>query len=347
MRSAPPRVRTSWQIVATFAAAALVLAGCGAANVAAQRVDGTPARSISVPLTNVGCTLSDFCVAVGTSSASVGPTSVAEFVTPAGNWFPLSLPATASPLVTSTACTKTQCLVGGSQPGRDLLWLFSAIGHSLAVATPPPGGRGVDALTCHEINCALVDTGAVGAVPRFSLSADGGLTWTEPIAMAWASGDAVTSLACGTAFDCVVSALTPHHQVSLYATRDGGTTWTQRSTPSTWTALTSISCAKIHCVALASVAGASKVVRSSNLGTSWTSASLKQQSNALACVTLTSCVVVGQLADATPWLATLRAGITNNVSLRYVPTPLLDVACGTKRCAAIGVTTVLSVPAPG
>jgi hypothetical protein len=33
-----------------------------------------------------------------------------------------------------------------------------------------------------------------------------------------------------------------------------------------------------------------------------------------------------------------------NASLRYVPTPLLNVACGAKRCAAIGVTTMLSVP---
>jgi hypothetical protein len=34
------------------------------------------------------------------------------------------------------------------------------------------------------------------------------------------------------------------------------------------------------------------------------------------------------------------------VTLRYVPTPLLNVACGSKVCAAIGVTTLLSVPVP-
>ncbi len=346
MRTAPTRVRTSWRLVATFGVAALVLASCATAKVAIQRVNGTPARSISVPLTNVGCTLSDFCVAVGTSSAGVGPTSVAEFVTPAGNWFPLALPAVPSPLLTSTACTKTQCLLGGSQPGHDLLWRFSAIGHTLGVATPPPGGIGIDALTCDELNCALVDTNALGATPRLSLSADGGLTWTDPIDMTWASGDAITSLACGAVFDCVVSALSSHHQVMLYVTRDGGTTWTQRVTPATWTTLTSISCTKLRCVALASTASASELVRSKNIGNSWTSVSLRQQSNALACTTLTSCVVVGQLSNATPWLATLHAGTTTNASLRYVPTPLLDVACGTKKCAAIGVTTLLSVPAP-
>jgi hypothetical protein len=347
MNAAPTRVLTSWRLVATFGVAALVLASCGTTNVAtAQRVNGTPARSISVPLTNVSCTRSDFCLAVGTSSASVGPSSVLEFVTPSGHWFPLAPPATVSPLVTSTACTKTECLVGGSQPGHDLLWRFTSIGHTIAVATPPPGGIGIDALNCDELNCALVDTSAVGATPRLSLSADGGLTWTDPIDMAWASGDAITSLACGAVFDCVVSALTPHHLVSLYATRDGGTTWFQRVTPTAWTTLTSISCANLRCVALANTSGSSKLVRSTDLGKSWTSTSLKQESNALACTTLTSCVIVGQLSNAAPWLATTTRGTTTNVSLRYVPTPLLNVACGTKRCAAIGVTTLLSVPAP-
>jgi hypothetical protein len=339
-------VRTSWRLVATFGVATLVLASCGTAKVAIQRGNGTPARSISVPFTNVGCALNDYCVAIGTSSANVGPTSVAEFATPLGHWFSLALPAIASPLITSTACTGTQCLLGGSQPGRDLLWRFNSVGHVLGVATPPPGGIGIDALTCDELNCALVDTNALGATPRFSLSADGGLTWTDPLDMTWANGDAITSLACGAVFDCVVSALSQSHQVSLYVTRDGGTTWTQRVTPATWTTLTSLSCAKLRCVALANTAGASKLARSKNLGKSWTSVSLKQQANSLACTTLTSCVVVGQLSNATPWLASLRAGTTINVSLRYVPTPLLDVACGTKTCAAIGVTTLLNVPAP-
>ncbi|HVA53555.1 MAG TPA: hypothetical protein VNF05_08570 [Acidimicrobiales bacterium] len=346
MSPAPIRVRTGWRLVAAMAVAALVLASCGTAKVVIQRVNGTPARSISVPLTNVGCTLSNFCVAVGTSSASVGPTAVGEFATPSGHWFPLALPPSASPLITSTACTRTQCLLAGSQPGRDLLWRFSATGHTLVVATPPPGGIGVDALTCDGLNCALVDTSALGATPRLSLSADGGLTWTVPLDMTWANGDAVTSLACGAIFDCVVSALSPRHQVTLYVTGDGGATWTQRATPPTWTSLTSLSCVNLRCVALANTIGTSKLLRSTNLGKSWTSVRLKQQANALACTTMTSCVVVGQLSNASPWLVTLRAGITSDVSLLYVPTPLLDVACGTKTCAAIGVTTLLNVRAP-
>lgn len=346
MSPAPSRVRTRWQLVATFGVAALVLASCGTTTATRERLNGTPARSISVPLTNVGCASNDYCVAVGTSSANVGPTSVGEFATPIGHWFPLALPASSSPLITTTACTNTQCLLGGSQPGRDLLWRFNSVGHVLGVATPPPGGIGIVALSCDELNCALVDTNALGAASRFSISADGGLTWTDPIDMTWAGGDAVTSLACGAVFDCVVTALTPRHQLSFYVTRDGGTTWTQRVTPPSWTTLTSLSCAKLHCVALASTTGASKLVRTNNFGKSWTSVSLTGQSNALACTTLSSCVIVGQRSNATSWLATVHAGTTRNVTLRYVPTPLEGVACGSKVCAAIGVTTLLSVPAP-
>jgi hypothetical protein len=54
--------------------------------------------------------------------------------------------------------------------------------------------------------------------------------------------------------------------------------------------------------------------------------------------------VVGQRADGRAWLAFARGKATSNVALRYVPSSLLAVACGSKVCAAIGVTTVVSVP---
>jgi hypothetical protein len=346
MRLARTRLRTGLRLVTTLGVGALVLASCGTAKVVAPRLSGTPALSISVPLSNVGCTLNDVCVAVGTSSESLGPTSVGEFATPKGHWANLTLPTTTSPLITSIACSGTQCLLGGSQPGRDLLWHFDASGDALSVATPPPGGVGIDALTCDGLNCALVDTSALTDTPRFSFSADGGLTWSNPLDMTWATSDAITSFSCGAVFNCVVGALSSNHQLSLYATSDGGTTWSARVTPSSWTDLSSLSCARDRCVALASTNGTSLLVRSRNLGDSWTSVSLAEQANALACTNVTSCVVVGQHADETPWLATVHKSATTTVALRYVPTPLLNVACGSKVCAAIGVTTLLSVPSP-
>jgi hypothetical protein len=162
--------------------------------------------------------------------------------------------------------------------------------------------------------------------------------------MSWAKGDTITALACGAVFDCLVGALSAHHRFVLYVTRDGGVTWNQRSTSSAWTSMTSLSCAQLHCVALASTAHSSELIRSNTFARAWTSVSLGQRATALACWTLTSCVVVGQRSNATPWLATVNSGAPVNATLRYVPTPLLGVACGTKRCAAIGVTTVVDVP---
>lgn len=344
MNSAPTRVHLGLRLVAILSGAALLLASCGPSRAMSQRLSGTPAFSISVPLSAVGCTLNDVCLAVGTSSASVGPTSVGEFSTPAGRWLHLTLPTSTSPLITSVACSGSGCLVGGSLPGRDLLWRFADASDALIAATAPPGGIGIEALTCNELNCALVDTSARDGVPRFSFSADDGLTWTNALSMSWASGDAITSLSCGAVFDCLVGALSPRHRLVLYVTRDGGATWNKRLTPSAWTTLTSLSCEQLRCVALASTANSSKLIHSSTFARTWSSVSLSQHANALACSTRTSCVVVGQRQNETPWLATVQDGAAVNASLRYVPTPLLNVACGTKLCAAIGVTTVLSVP---
>jgi hypothetical protein len=337
-------VRTGVRLVAILGVGALGLASCASTPVAGQRLSGTPALSISVPLSGVGCTFDNVCLAVGTSSASVGPTAVGEFSTPRGRWFALALPNSPSRLITSIACSESSCLLAGSQPGRDLLWRFDATNHALSIAIPPPAGVGVDALNCAGLNCALVDTSAQVGVPRFSFSADGGLSWTNPLAMSWAKGDTITTLACGAVFDCLVGALSPRHHFVLYATRDGGVTWNEQATPRTWTTMTSLTCAQLRCVALASTAHSSLLIRSNAFARSWTSVSLSQHANALACSTWSTCVVVGQRASETPWLATVRQSATVSASLRYVPTALLGVACGTKRCAAIALTTVLSVP---
>jgi hypothetical protein len=340
------RARTTLGLIAAIAVGALVLASCGTVAVKKQvHLSGTPALSISVPLSNVGCTLNDACVAVGTSSANVGPTAIAEFSSPKGNWFNLALPPTPSPLITSTACSGTQCLLGGSRPGGDLLWLFEATGHVLSAVTTPTGGIGVDALSCNGLNCAFVDTSAQGGTTRFSESANGGTTWSTPLAMPWSQGDAITTLSCATASDCLVGSLSAQHKFSLYATTDAGVTWSANETPSSWSTLSSLSCQKRDCVALASTAKASKLVRSKNAGRTWSSLSLGEEASAVACTT-SNCVVVGQRSNGKAWLATVHDGTTVNVALRYVPSPLLNVACGTKVCAALGVTTLLSVPSP-
>ncbi len=347
MTAADARRRgTTPRVLAGLVLAGLVLAACGATAVApVPHLMGIPATSISVPLTNVGCTRNDVCLAVGTSATSDGLTAVGEFSTARSPWIDLALPATNSPLITATACAGTACLIGGSRPGSDLLWLFSASTHHVRVTSAPAGGLGVDALSCAGFGCAVVDNGGAGQPPRISFTTDE-TTWSTPVPLPWAEGDALSSLACGDSADCLVSALNPEQRVVLYATNDAGATWTVRTTPASWTALTSLSCTGQRCDGLATITAGSLAVRTTNLGRSWTHVALPAGASAMGCAALTDCVAVGRNSDDTAWLAGVARTSTESVRLRYVPTPLLDVACGSKLCAAIGVTTLVSIPLP-
>ncbi|MCU1364028.1 MAG: hypothetical protein JWM55_1856 [Acidimicrobiaceae bacterium] len=338
------RMRSAPRLFVVFGVGALILASCTAAPTSAPRALGTPAFSISVPLTNVGCTRNDVCVAVGTSSVSVGPNAVGEYASPGGRWFHLTLPPSPSPVVDAAACSGTTCLFGGSGPRSDLLWLFNANGDTVDALTAPPGGIGIESLACHDLICALVDTGVAGDVPRLSVSSDGGRTWGAPTALPWAKGEAVTTLSCGTLLACAIGTLSATHQFSLRVTEDGGTTWSTRPTPSAWTSLRSLSCAARRCVALASEGETSALVRSRTFTRTWSSLTLPAQANTLACTTFSTCFVAGQRSNGAGWLARVHDRAVTTVQLRYVPTPLLGAACGTKVCAAVGVTTVLSIP---
>jgi len=339
-------VRVPSRLIALLCLSAVVLASCGTTAVVVKtHLDGTPAISISVPLSEVSCTLNDVCVTVGTATNGDGPTSVAEFSSPKGNWFNLAIPATFPTLLNSVACSGSECLLGGSRPGQDLLFQFDSHGHTLTSVAPPTGGIGISALTCNATACALIDSGTTGE-PRFSVSSDEGTTWTNPAPVAWPKGDAITAFTCGSALECAVGVLSVSHTFSLYVTTDGGATWNESTTPSAWTALTSLSCVAERCEGLASTSSSSLLVRSKTFARTWKSAKLAQPTAALACFTFSRCVAVGERSSAKPWLATIHDDSATDVDLRYVPSPLLSVACGSKVCAAIGVTTLVNVPAP-
>lgn len=340
-------MRTGWRVAVVLAVGAVTLASCGtpSTTVAPVHLSGTPALSFAVPLTNVSCTLNDVCVAIGSSGSAAGPTSVAEFATPHGHWLNLALPATSSILLTTIACSGSQCLLGGSSPGHDVLWLFDSHGSSLTALTPPPQGIGVSSLACNAAACALVDTGP-GGVPRFSLSSDAGTTWSTPSPLHFAKSDAITTFSCGSASSCALGLMTPAHVFSLYVSNDGGSTWSLETTPSTWTTLTSLTCQLRRCVALATTAHTSQLVRSTTFARTWkVVVTLTHPASSVACTTGARCVVVGQRAGGHAWLSLMHGKSVAGVTLRYVPSPLLGVACGSKVCAAIGITTLVSVPA--
>jgi hypothetical protein len=305
-------------------------------------MSGTPALSFETPLTSVACTRNDVCVAIGSSATGSGPTSVVEFATPHGHWFNEALPSSTSILLTAVSCTGSQCLLTGSSPGNDVLWLFDSHTHALSILTSPAGGIGASAVTCNQVVCGLIDTGTDG-IPRFLTSSDAGSTWSTPEPLHFAKSDVISDFTCATASTCALGLVTLSHQFSLYVTSNGGASWQFQAVPSSWTTMTSLTCNEEKCDALASTSSNSLLVHSSNFATTWTTIKLADSASAAACVELTRCVVVGQRSDEA-WLSTMQRSTSSPVKLKYVPSPLLDVACGAKVCAAIAITTLLSFP---
>jgi hypothetical protein len=233
----------------------------------------------------------------------------------------------------------------GSQSNADLVWRYSATSHVISVVTPPTGASGVEAISCYaSLTCAVLDSATNG--PRFLVTHDGGRAWSTPISFGVPSQDTVTSLSCTSNLECIASFLNASNGIIVYTSSDGGTTWTPRTDFSTvtWAALTSLNCAGKKCLGLAKLSTGWRIVRTDNLGKTWSKvASLRSSILSLACASLERCVIGGMKGSSSPWLATVTSGSVTPVKLKYVPTQIADVACGSNICAAIAVTTVMTL----
>lgn len=325
--------------------AGLALSACGTSAPPQPHLNlsGVPARSISVALAQVGCTRNDACVAVGSSTTAAGLEATGEFSTPRSPWIALRLPAVDSPSIIAVGCGPTTCLIGGAQPGGDLIWTFSASTHEVTTLAAPSGGAAVEGVSCASNECALIDAAADGGAPRWSLSTDGGESWSTPTPLAWATGDVVTSVACANADNCLVAARDGTDHALAESTSDGGATWTARATPSSWVALSSLVCTGATCLGLAQSGSRSLLVRTTTTRPRWRSTALDGPATSLGCTGARTCVAAGGSGDR-PFLEVVTGSVQHTADLRYVPTALVAVACGTKRCAAIGDTTLLDVP---
>jgi hypothetical protein len=335
--------RTTWLGAGIFCAAALVLAGCGSTPaVVVPHITGTPSASIDVALQKVACTTSGTCITVGADDSAVSPSAVGEVAHANGRWSPITLPSTLSQTVTALSCWSSQCLIGGAQPNSDSLWNYSPSGQSVSLATPPSGGRGISALDCFAKSaCALIDGTGITGASRLSFTSDG-TTWSTPVTMPWTIGDGVTALSCNDDLNCLVAATNSRNHVLLEATHDGGLTWTVRPVPPTWMTMTSLDCVALNCVALANTSSSTQLVRTGTNFRLFKTVSLPNIASALSCARLSRCVLAGQTSSNAPWLATLKGSKIHTLALQYVPSQLVDVACGVKTCAAIGASTVLT-----
>lgn len=322
-----------------IAAAGLALAGCASATV--TTLAGVPSASIEVPLSVVGCTSTDTCLALGTSNSASGPSALAEQRRAGGTWRALRVPSAPSSRLGAMACSHTACLAGGEQPSGDLLWRYDALTNTLSVASAPGGGRGVVALSCaSDTNCALVDEASVVGPARLSLTSDAGATWTTPTTIPGTLNTTVTGLACTSETTCLVVASTGAHALAT-STTDAGATWSSLAVPSKWRSLSDLTCWASSCVALAQ-GHSSTLVRSRDFAATWKSLALASGTHALACTRATRCVVVGQSSSGAGAITTVLERHSRRVALDYAPSPLFDAACGANVCAAIGASTLVA-----
>jgi hypothetical protein len=328
--------------------AALVLASCATtATVVKPHVTGLPAISISVPLSNVACTTNNSCVAIGTSNLDVSPTSVGEYRSDNGRWTVLAVPSAGpSTYIQSSSCWNDGCLFGGTQASGGLVWRYDASTHTISEVTAPTGASGIAAISCYaSMTCAVIETTTSG--PQFIVTDDGGVTWSTPDPFDFPPHGAVSALTCQADFECMASFLSASKGIELFVSSNGGTLWSERPpTPDTWSVLTSLSCSGKKCVGLAKRFTGWQIVRTDNFGKSWSKvAPLVGAISTFACTTLDRCVVAGMtnFQSSVPLLATVTSGVVRVVKLKYVPSPISDVACGSSICAAIGVTTVMTL----
>jgi hypothetical protein len=322
-----------------IAVAGLALAGCASATV--TTLAGVPSASVEVPLSVVGCTSADTCVALGTSNSASGPSALGEQRRASGTWHALSVPSAPSSRLAAMACSHTLCLAGGDQPSGDLLWRYDALTSTISVARSPAGGQGVVAMSCaSDARCALVDVTSVVGPARLSFTSDAGATWTAPTTIPGTQDVTVTGLVCASETTCLVTASTGTHALAT-STTDAGATWTALAVPSSWRTLSDLACWSSSCVALAQ-GQTSALVRSRDFAATWKSLALTSGTHALACTRATRCIAVGQSSSGAGAITTVVERHAQRVALDYAPTPLFDAACGAHVCAAIGASTLVA-----
>lgn len=339
----------SGRLVTATCAAAVALASCGVAAVHVPLTSGVPSLSIAVPLRVVGCTGTNACVAVGTSGPGPGQPPVGEERLPTGGWRAIDVPRDTSAMTTASSCWTNGCLIGGSQASGDLLWRYDANQQSVVSLTAPPGAQGVMSLNCFAtLSCAVVDSMGVIGDSRLSFTTNGGASWRGTRSLRWTTGKTVTAVACSDGSDCIAAATSYRVPAMVEVTHNAGVTWIPLAAPTSWHAVSSLDCQLQRCEGLASNALGVQIIRTQNFGQLWsvvhlTKAAATDTTNALTCSAWSRCVLVGQTSTNGPWLARLVNHTVKSTALQYVPSPLLDVSCGPKICAAIGASTLVAL----
>jgi len=320
------------------------------------RVTGTPSLNISVPLTTVGCTTTDYCLAVGTTTLEAGATSTAQVIGPTGGWHSITISPIPAGTVSRVACGAHTCLISGRDATGAFLLTWS-VGDASTTAVSLPGTfLGIADLTCSPTTTLDTCTAVSDSEPpAFAVSQNFGRTWTPIILLSqWltATKATVVDVRCSTTSCAAVG--TTATGLSAVQLNPGPSTSTTSSISTTSTSILSSPATVSSTLSLAKKTlvttwcdrleptHCTVIVRSADSATHATSFSGVGQhhvvvpaGHTIACATQSGCVAItssGVLA-ATNWHHSL------SVTQTYVPDHFVSVACGTTRCAAISTTT--------
>ena len=346
-------------MIVSIALAGLLLSACGRnsstpAAVSGLSVIGTPSLNISVPLTTVGCTTTDYCLAVGTTTLESGATSAAQVIGPTGGWHSITIAPISAGSVSRIACGAHTCLIYGRNATGPLLFTWS-VGDAGTTAVPLPDTfLGLADLTCSASTTLDICTAVSDSEPpAFAVSQNFGRTWTPLTLLSqWLTTTAaqVVDARCSTASCATVGSvptglsyyqLSPSRSSVTTSTLNSPTSSLPTRSSSTTSSLPKKTFVATWCDSLSPVS-CTLVVRGSPSSTAALSIShgKKHQvvvpaGSTIACAAHTGCAALtasGPIAAAN-WQHTLH------VTQTYVPDRFVSVACGRSRCAAVSATT--------
>jgi hypothetical protein len=277
--------------VACPTAGTCVAVGVG---VAVQSLDGGASwMSAALPPPNtaalqaVACPAVSTCAAVGkwVSASGVPQGALAYYSTDSGRtWHASRVPSGDLSLDSISCPTSTTCVATSSDGHGDVLRSTTSGRSWVKVALP--GGLASHQVLLNSVSCgeaaSCVAVGAGPQGPAVERSTDAGATWMS-VAQVSGLGSYLQSVSCTSASDCWaaggVQEIAPlTYSTGVFATTDGGSTWTSATSP-TSDDVTSIACQDTVCEELSNLPGnyapsTSTLETSLDGGVTWTASSL-------------------------------------------------------------------------
>ena len=94
-------------------------------------------------------------------------------------WHALRMPDGTYAELDLQSCTVGVCLLAGIESGHDEIWRYDGGRHSVVATSHPSGGSGITAISCWgSASCVVADVSRTSQ-PRFFVTSDGGRSWVD------------------------------------------------------------------------------------------------------------------------------------------------------------------------